>query len=330
MSDLGRLLYEAREARRLSLADIESAIRVRQKYLIALEDGNYAALPPAAIARGFLRNYARFLGLEPEEVLELYMAETGQSSAPLALSPIAPVRQVDYRPLEAELMTAPASGWWRWVVALMVVAGLVAGVWWVLNQGIDWTNMLRDLGPQRGAAAVSSPTPSRSAQVTTSPPAARGAGPTATLPVAPTEESTPPATSASGVLRLPIPTAQPTITPTATPAPTSTPEPPQRIILTVTASQRAWVRVSVDGAVAYEGTFEPAQSRTWEAAQWISLRSGNAGGVSLVLNDNDLGVPGASGQVIAKNWVLGADGRIEEAVAAPNNPNMLVTVTPSR
>lgn len=76
MSDnLGLWLRRSREARRLELDDAAKALRIRKQYLRALEMGDYEALPGPIQARGFLRNYARFLALPVEEVLARYDAE---------------------------------------------------------------------------------------------------------------------------------------------------------------------------------------------------------------------------------------------------------------
>ena len=77
MSDaraLGQRLREAREAKELSLADVEQATRIRLKYVEALEQGDYTSMTPVQ-AQGFLRNYARFLGLD----LELLLRKNGSS-----------------------------------------------------------------------------------------------------------------------------------------------------------------------------------------------------------------------------------------------------------
>ena len=80
MSDaraLGQRLREAREAKELSLADVEQATRIRLKYVEALEQGDYTSMTPVQ-AQGFLRNYARFLGLD----LELLLRELESEQAP--------------------------------------------------------------------------------------------------------------------------------------------------------------------------------------------------------------------------------------------------------
>ncbi|HOU15922.1 MAG TPA: DUF4115 domain-containing protein [Anaerolineae bacterium] len=76
MSDgLGIWLRRTRETRQIALADVEKALRIRRRYLQALEMGDYTALPGEIQARGFLRNYARYLNLPVEEALARYDAE---------------------------------------------------------------------------------------------------------------------------------------------------------------------------------------------------------------------------------------------------------------
>jgi cytoskeletal protein RodZ len=65
----GQILREARLRRRLSLADVEQATRIRQRYLQAMEDDDYSIVPPGGYSWGFLRNYAIFLGVPPEDVM---------------------------------------------------------------------------------------------------------------------------------------------------------------------------------------------------------------------------------------------------------------------
>jgi cytoskeletal protein RodZ len=71
MSELGQLLSEARAAKLVSLAEVEAKTRIRQKYVEALENGSYEDLPRGAVARGFLRSYADYLGLDSDEILRL-------------------------------------------------------------------------------------------------------------------------------------------------------------------------------------------------------------------------------------------------------------------
>jgi cytoskeleton protein RodZ len=317
MSELGRLLVEARTAKELSLADVEEAIRVRQKYLEALEQGNYAALPPGAIARGFLRNYARYLDLDSAEILRMYTSESGDPG------PVTPrvdpdgFRPIDYRPLEVTLLHEDTgNNWWRWVVALILVGALVAGIWWLLNN--PRTNTLLQapakwaaaFGPQVTRTATATATRQRLV-ITVTPPLAP---PTNLVPAAlsiitetavtqpPAEEAQAGPTPTSDLLTLPIPTVQPTPTRTPTPQPTATPEPTTGISLTLKTTQRAWTKITADGKVVMQDLLEAGQERGFDATQQMIVLTGNAGGVILTLNQENLGTLGNVGQVIERTW----------------------------
>jgi cytoskeletal protein RodZ len=61
---LGSELRAARLQKELSLDEVEQELRIRAKFLGAIEAGDYSLLPSQVQARGFLRNYAQFLGLD--------------------------------------------------------------------------------------------------------------------------------------------------------------------------------------------------------------------------------------------------------------------------
>ncbi len=70
--DIGSTLTQARDRRALSLDTCAEATRIRSKYLIAMEENRFDSLPEPAYARGFLKTYAGFLGLDPGRLLDLY------------------------------------------------------------------------------------------------------------------------------------------------------------------------------------------------------------------------------------------------------------------
>jgi cytoskeleton protein RodZ len=76
---IGRQLREAREAKSLTLNQVSRDIRIRTRYLHALESGNLGELPSAVHVRGFLRSYADFLGLNAEELLDA-LRQQGEST----------------------------------------------------------------------------------------------------------------------------------------------------------------------------------------------------------------------------------------------------------
>lgn len=71
---LGNTLRQAREARELTLREVEWATRIKTEYLAALESEEFDSLPGAVYARGFLRSYAAYLGLDAEPLISEYNA----------------------------------------------------------------------------------------------------------------------------------------------------------------------------------------------------------------------------------------------------------------
>ncbi len=70
-------LVAAREIKGVDLLRAERETKIRRTYLAALEAGDYSVLPGGVYARGFIRNYALYLGLDPEEMVGLYARELG-------------------------------------------------------------------------------------------------------------------------------------------------------------------------------------------------------------------------------------------------------------
>jgi transcriptional regulator with XRE-family HTH domain len=66
------MLQRARQARGLTLEEVERDTRISRRYLQALENEDFGLLPAPVYARGFLRTYARYLGLEPATLLPLF------------------------------------------------------------------------------------------------------------------------------------------------------------------------------------------------------------------------------------------------------------------
>jgi transcriptional regulator with XRE-family HTH domain len=72
VSELGEMLRDARHKKHASLEEVAAATRIKVPFLAALEDGEYSTLPGPAYITGFLRNYASYLELHPEDVVQEY------------------------------------------------------------------------------------------------------------------------------------------------------------------------------------------------------------------------------------------------------------------
>lgn len=291
--ELGQWLRTAREAKDLSLNQVEAATRIRQKYLAALESGDWEELPGEVAGRGFLRNYATFLGLDPAEALNR-LGTPSADTDPVARTTEAVngPRAVDYRPMDLDLWEDRTRSM-RWVGI-----GLIAGVLLILGLTGGW---LWSTNPQFLAGLFAAPAPAPTLE-----PVAESA--TATVTSAPTTAFRITATPSSAIFTLPTPT--PTATRVSTRQPTPTPPSlPQLIELVADARQRAWMRVTTDGAVVFEQILEAGAQETWQAQQNLVVRTGNAGGIEVTVNGEVQGALGNFGAIEECSWTL-ADNQV--------------------
>ena len=68
MKDIGNFLRERREARGISLIEVEKDLKIRKKYLQALEEGNIDVIPGKTYINGYLRNYSKYLGIDEKNI----------------------------------------------------------------------------------------------------------------------------------------------------------------------------------------------------------------------------------------------------------------------
>lgn len=72
MTELGARLKEARIAKGYSLDDLQEITKIQKRYLIGIEEGNYANMPGSFYVRAFIKQYAEAVNLNPDELLEQY------------------------------------------------------------------------------------------------------------------------------------------------------------------------------------------------------------------------------------------------------------------
>ncbi|MHB0857540.1 MAG: helix-turn-helix domain-containing protein [Anaerolineae bacterium] len=288
MGELGSRLREAREALGLSLEQVEDATRIRAVFLQALEEERFADLPGDVYVRGFVRNYAQVLKLDADELL----ASQGLSHE-AAVLPRAPMV------LNEPLLRTGGTLLPRVLLAVLIVALVGLGTWAAygrLGQGADpWSSLLalwQARAPE--AETLESNTPLATPQVTPdSSGLAETPEPTTSMPteVAPTATPTP---------------TRPAATRTPTMAPTATADPALvgAIVVEAEFSAPTYVDVLADGERLYVGTLTEGDRQIWTAESTISLRVGNAGGLSLTVNGVEVPPLGASGEVIDVQYDL--------------------------
>ncbi|HEX7196550.1 MAG TPA: helix-turn-helix domain-containing protein, partial [Candidatus Limnocylindria bacterium] len=130
---LGEVLRDAREAKGVDLTRVERDTKIRERYLSALERGEYRELPGAVYTKGFLRNYGAYLGLDPEYLIDLYRLESAANTAERPATP-SPPRPIAVRRRRTFVVTPGA------VAAAILTILVGAFVAWL---GYEFVNFAR-------------------------------------------------------------------------------------------------------------------------------------------------------------------------------------------
>lgn len=220
---VGHSLKVVRERRGLTLADVSARLRIRRPYLEAIEAGRFSELPGAVYVSGFLRQYAEFLGLEPDQVLKTYQSEADGQVQRVVLN----------FPLPRPEERTPRL--WL-VVGALVVAGIIYVLWYRHQETLRVGQDLIQAVPARLADLVPSPQPIAPAVIPPPPStaAAPSPSPSTTAVPAPLPSSPPvaaaPAPAASPVAAVAsVPAAAPIAPPPAPVAAAPAPETPAAI-----------------------------------------------------------------------------------------------------
>lgn len=160
MSGIGEQLRKAREAKGLSISDIEKATKIQSRYLEAIENNDFDKLPGDFYVRAFIRQYAQIVGLDGKELLSQYQGEvanevTSEVSQPAASSPaqevheeaheeeaapVEPARISASRPAKREVAEeAPKDAKWRKLVPRLALGCGIALL--LLIGGMVFANM---------------------------------------------------------------------------------------------------------------------------------------------------------------------------------------------
>ena len=121
MAQLGELLRRTREEHGLSLDEVEQATHIRRQYLDALEEDNLKAMPSPVVARGFIKNYANFLGLDPVEALTLY---DGKGKLPVKGQRLTP-NGIEFMDLS---MNSRSAFSWELLIGVTLLLVIISGI----------------------------------------------------------------------------------------------------------------------------------------------------------------------------------------------------------
>jgi cytoskeletal protein RodZ len=287
--EIGNALREHRELLGFTLLDIERQTHIRMHYLEALEAGCLDKLPSPVQGRGMLNNYASFMGLDPNPLL-LKFADGLQSQlatrrSELETGPIPPPGSSLPLPLRRLI-----SG--DLIFGGLIIIALLAFVFWGT---IRVSSLQSGQAPSATAPAIvdvllPSPTPSSTPTQVTPPPGENENG------------------TGNGNGQ-----ATPTISfdlPIASDA---------AVQLYIAVRERAWMRVTVDGTIAFEGRVIPGSAYSYSGQESIELLTGSGSALQVFHNQEDLGPLGLFGEVVQR--IFTAEGVLL--------PTPTITPTPS-
>ena len=303
MDDLGKYLKAERKKQKVSVDEIASHTKIPVRFIQAIEANQFDQIPNAVSAKGFLRGYAQFLGLDTAEISEAFDEELrsttkGSSEQDEILSHLQ-VKRPSRLPFPRRVIFLVGGV----VLLLLVFVGL--------------------LPEQKNSLRTPSPPPILEEQITTREDKPAGdeefvekmqitetsptAEETAAVPLDETAIQENTEVESEKVLTAikvrPEEAEEPASPSENEPPPVSPAEEPSMHLLYVEAIEPTWVQVEIDGDEIREALLQPNDSVRWKAKEKFLLKVGNAGGVKVRLNGNELGPLGPSGEVVEKEII---------------------------
>jgi cytoskeleton protein RodZ len=293
MMSVGETLRRERLRRKIELASIAAELKISSRMLEAIETDDYDKLPGGVFAKSFVRQYANLLGLDADEVASQFeqAAHLPELTNLAELRRPRPVSGLDRMGERSFSIGRPRNALPSLVVVVvvMLICSAVYG-WWQRNRQLAATRH------QTAAAAVRN----------TAAPAIRATPPPARIAPQPPVETAVASAPAPAAAQPPAPAAPAAGMPQPIPAKPGVPQPlvadagpagsgAVRVELVVT--EPVWLDVQRDGRSIYQGVLQANEIRTLAANNEITLKLGNAGGLTILLNGKPIPSPGPKGQV---------------------------------
>jgi cytoskeleton protein RodZ len=270
--EIGAILRQRRETLQLNLADIERFTHIKRSYLEALEGGRFSQLPSSVQGRGMLNNYVSFLNMDEETVMSLYAAaleeQRQERLPPRKPEPILTGRIRFNIPEPLKKYINPDLLFGSVIILALFIFLLWGAVQVFTQQNLKATPQAPSISEvlQTTPTILVTPDPTLTAQVTANP---------------------------AGTL---VPGSGNVLAPAAvTPLATKNTAPLQ---LYIVALQRAYLKMTVDGKLAFDGRVQPGSVYTYSGITSIELLTGSAASLEVYFNQEFLGKLGDVGQVI--------------------------------
>ena len=295
MSVFGDRMRREREMRGVTLEEISESTKISKRALQALEEEDFDLLPGGIFNKGFVRAYARFLGIDEEQAVADFMAAYAGSHEAEEKNPF-PLRLEDRAaqpPLNPKRSLVPV------LLALLLLAAAAGGwTFWNKYKSQHAANMTNVTNGSQGSE-ISPPTnkapeqlPSDQGSQTNTSEAGAAATPAAGKTNS-TEPNQRPASSAPATSSKDSSTAPETAANDSTTRPgsssdssssDSTPVSKQAFTISIKAIEDSWISIVADGKQKMEGTLAAEKQQSVKAGRELVLVTGNAGGIEVSYN----------------------------------------------
>jgi cytoskeleton protein RodZ len=253
MGVFGDRLRREREMRGITLDEIAESTKISRRHLEALERDRFDQLPGGVFNKGFVRAYARFLGIDEDQAVTDYSLASNEQPEPEDKFPLE-IHEEPNRELNPRRSNLPM------LFALAALAGVLVGYffWLKSKPRIDHRATSRQEASVPDRAPISSQSPANSS-------------------------ATPDSTA---VTPAPKPQREPA---TSTP---ETQKPEKTFVLLVKAKEDSWISIVADGKSVMQRVLSADATKLVKAGRQIVLRTGNAGGIDVLFNGKPVGTLG--------------------------------------
>jgi cytoskeleton protein RodZ len=290
LPSFGEKLKLEREKRAITLEQISLSTKIGMRMLQALEEDRFGQLPGGIFNRGFVRAYAKHVGLDEDQAVADYLEASGEISAAKADAEMEAV----IAPPEPREPTPSRQLPWGLFAAILLLVALALWLWsrWQHKNEIH-------SGQSSAPAAIQKPLANSATE------ASAGSPPS----VAPNNDASPVSTSAPAKEGSPLTkpasaSAKNAVTPAAEIAPT-TPAPGEFTVV-ILAREDSWISIAADGNTIFEGTLVEENQRAVHAQKEVVIKAGNTGALDFVFNGKKLNPQGDYGEV--KTLTFGSSG----------------------
>ena len=306
MESVGEFFRQVRETKGLTVDEVASKTRIRTDFVKALEDGNFAKLPDQVFAKGFVRSYARSLGLDEEDAIHRFIQSAGSFYEKQDERERLKVRQIEEDRKRQSNRKAVAIAISIAVLTLIFLLSREQSSVFRRGTSEQGPATKRTTQAAKEVPATTAHEPERTAEVPK--PSDTPAASPKTTTEAPRQE---PIMSAGTAAR-----SEPETNSTVSAAAPGSDGPLAGIALNATenfgdgqlvldleATELSWVVVQIDNGSPQESLLRPGEKAHWKGQDQFILTLGNAGGVKAELNGKPQKPFGPSGKV-ARDIVL--------------------------